>query len=144
MNAVIGVVYSVGADRALAWTVRAMHTHHDKLVLLTVTELVESSALSQFEEFLHAQIKFNEELEKHSGKLLQEAESKCRHAHVHDVTTVTLRGDPKYEIEEWVKGAVVDNVVLSRRGTGDRESSDVGGVSDYLVAKLPTNVIVVK
>lgn len=50
-----------------------MHSHRDRLVLLTVTELVESTPLSQLEDFLTAQIKFNEELEKHSAALIREA-----------------------------------------------------------------------
>ena len=49
-----------------------MHIHRDTLTILTVTELVESNPLSQFEDFLHAQIKFNEELEKHSAALVAE------------------------------------------------------------------------
>ena len=58
--------------------------------------------------------------------------------------SVVLRGDPKYEIVEWVKGSPIDNVVVSRRSGSERESEDVGGVSDYLVSKLTTNVIIVK
>lgn len=78
---------------------------------------------------------------------------------------VILRGNPKYEILEWAKGQAIDNVVISRRSGGVRGSADgsnsegdrsgdeaeapeeaegLGGVSDYLVAKLPANVIVVK
>ena len=67
----------------------------------------------------------------------------CNTQVVH-VDTAVLRGDPKYEIEEWVRGRPIDNVVLSRRGGEDKESTDVGGVSDYLVSKLSTNVLVIR
>ena len=43
-----------------------MHKSRDKLYLVTVVELVASNSLSQLEEFLSAQIHFNEELEKHA------------------------------------------------------------------------------
>jgi hypothetical protein len=64
------------------WTLRNMHIHRDSLTILTVTELVESDALAQFEEFLHAQIKFNAELEKHSEKLIAEHLRRAREAKV--------------------------------------------------------------
>lgn len=73
---------SEGSDRALAWTIRAMHASRDKLIVLTVTELVESNPLSQFEEFLHAQIKFNDQLEKHSALMLEESVEYAREAKV--------------------------------------------------------------
>lgn len=138
-----------------------MHTHRDKLVILTVTELVESTPVAQVEELLLAQLKFNEELEKHSAALLAEALRAAKAVrrlpndelslHVslfpqaRDVEGVILRGNPRYEIEDWAKGRAIDNVVVSRKCDDAPDGSvTLGGVSDYLLANLSTNVIVVK
>ena len=74
------------------WTLRNMHIHRDSLTILTVTELVESDALAQFEEFLHAQIKFNAELEKHSEKLIAEHLRRAKEAKVSLSPSLAERG----------------------------------------------------
>jgi sorbitol-specific phosphotransferase system component IIA len=55
-----------------------MHTSRDKLYVVTVVELVGSDAMSQLEDWLHMQIKFNNELEKHAATLLKRYEVRRR------------------------------------------------------------------
>eukprot|EP00300_Choanocystis_sp_HF-7_P038572 c5566_g1_i1.p1 GENE.c5566_g1_i1~~c5566_g1_i1.p1 ORF type:complete len:124 (+),score=22.25 c5566_g1_i1:294-665(+) len=123
-----------------------MDKSQDLLHVITVVELVDSNPLSQLEDFLHMQIKFNEELERHAETLLAKHADKCHEAKVQHWETHILRGrEPKYEIEAWVSALNIENVVLSRRGHSEGEKAGaMGSVSDYCLQHLPNNVIVVK
>jgi hypothetical protein len=69
----------------------------------------------------------------------------CTDAHVVDFEIVKLRGESaKYEIEAWMKVKEADNLVLARRGDSERPADNIGSTTDYCVANVLSNVIVIK
>eukprot|EP00301_Raphidiophrys_heterophryoidea_P023022 c7027_g1_i2.p1 GENE.c7027_g1_i2~~c7027_g1_i2.p1 ORF type:complete len:123 (-),score=23.41 c7027_g1_i2:99-467(-) len=122
-----------------------MNKKRDMLYILTVVELVDSNTLSQFEDYVHMQIQFNEELERHSEKLVTSFVPKCTEAGVEHFQPQVLRGrEAKYEIETWANTLGIDNVVLARRGLSESDKTTSGSVSDYCATHLLTNVVIVK
>ena len=78
-------------------------------------------------------------------RLLKKFEDAARDGTVSNVETVRLRGhDAKYEIEEWANTIEVDNLVLARRGDSERPEENVGSTTDYCLAKVKSNVLVIK
>ncbi|KAI8893024.1 hypothetical protein BC833DRAFT_609830 [Globomyces pollinis-pini] len=134
---------SVSSKKAVDWAINhSICKETDQVVLLNVREVPHSSYTYPYLLAHESLIQLDHKLRTASHELLQET---AKHFLSHQIhcRAVSLRGDPREELEFKISHLKPDLVIVGSRGLGPVSKLLVGSVSNHLVHHLHCPVVVV-
>lgn len=108
-----------------------MHKTKDQIIVLYVSELVQTSIPHPSPYYQNLEKQLNEELHKHAHQILDFYDQKLKEANVQHKIVELSGTSAKDMIVQFTAESDVDTLVLGRRSMGEQERKLLGSTTDY-------------